>query len=42
MGIRNVTLYYFLTEEITVADNMQTSVREIIGSDIHDETGDIL
>jgi hypothetical protein len=38
MGIRNVTLYCFLTVEIIVADNMQTSV----GSLIHDESGDIV
>lgn len=28
MGIQNVTLYYFLEEEIIVADNMQNSVRK--------------
>jgi len=42
MGIRNVTLFYFLAEEIIVADNTQTSVREMIGLDIHDETSDIV
>jgi hypothetical protein len=31
-----------LTEEIIVTDNMHTSVREMVGSDIHDEIGDIV
>jgi len=42
MGIRNITFYYFSTEEIIVADNMHTFVRAVIGSDIRVEIGDVV